>query len=182
VLVVSLVPYDQYLPMIFQGEESSIMIRGFTHGYDYYAPEKSVAFHIYAIKKNIDRRTRHKFWENDTLYKGALEKATARMNGITGLLGRDNKNSSNGSSGRKKSFYFDKEEDKYGMGHIRSREEYFLHFGIHPESGTVENQLCSFVQKDMHLLFTQYLRPDGIGIDYSKIEYTFNGSSFVNAS
>eukprot|EP00543_Licmophora_paradoxa_P015048 CAMPEP_0202471268 /NCGR_PEP_ID=MMETSP1360-20130828/84141_1 /ASSEMBLY_ACC=CAM_ASM_000848 /TAXON_ID=515479 /ORGANISM="Licmophora paradoxa, Strain CCMP2313" /LENGTH=120 /DNA_ID=CAMNT_0049097293 /DNA_START=22 /DNA_END=380 /DNA_ORIENTATION=- len=36
------VPYDLYQPMIFQGEEMSIGIRGWTIGYDYYAPERSV--------------------------------------------------------------------------------------------------------------------------------------------
>ena len=30
------IPYDQYQPMIFQGEEMSIGLRGFTTGYDYY--------------------------------------------------------------------------------------------------------------------------------------------------
>ena len=30
------VPYDFYQPMIFQGEEMSIGIRGFTIGYDFY--------------------------------------------------------------------------------------------------------------------------------------------------
>jgi len=32
------VPYDQYLPNVFQGEEISIGLRGFTYGYDYYRP------------------------------------------------------------------------------------------------------------------------------------------------
>jgi hypothetical protein len=31
------VPYDQYLPMVFQGEEISIGLRAFSHGYDFYA-------------------------------------------------------------------------------------------------------------------------------------------------
>ena len=31
------VPYDQYLPMVFQGEEISIGLRAFTYGYDFYA-------------------------------------------------------------------------------------------------------------------------------------------------
>lgn len=31
-----------------QGEEISISVRGFTFGYDFYAPLKSVAFHEYA--------------------------------------------------------------------------------------------------------------------------------------
>jgi [Skp1-protein]-hydroxyproline N-acetylglucosaminyltransferase len=47
------VPYDQYLPMVFQGEEASIGIRGFTYGYDYYAPEGSICFHMYALHKTL---------------------------------------------------------------------------------------------------------------------------------
>jgi [Skp1-protein]-hydroxyproline N-acetylglucosaminyltransferase len=30
------IPYDQYLPMVFQGEEISIGLRAFTYGYDFY--------------------------------------------------------------------------------------------------------------------------------------------------
>jgi hypothetical protein len=161
------VPYDQYLPMVFQGEESDITVRGFTYGYDYYAPERSVAFHIYAIKKNIGRRNRHKFWENDTLYKGALEKSTARLNWITGLLPIGDSMTTTKSSIRK-------DGEKYGLGHVRSRDQYFQTFGIHPESGTVEGHLCSFVQKEMHQVFTSYLRPDGMGIDYDQINYNFH--------
>ena len=166
------VPYDQYLPMLFQGEESSITIRGFTYGYDFYAPEHSVAFHIYAIKNNIGRRNRHKFWENETLYgQQTLEKSTARLNGITGLVPTVVINENESSSS-----YIKTDEDKYGLGHVRSKEQYFQTFGIHPDrssGGTVEGHLCSFVQKDMHQLFTPYLRPDGVGIDYNKIDYKF---------
>lgn len=32
------VPYDPYLPMLFQGEEISMGVRAFTHGYDFYSP------------------------------------------------------------------------------------------------------------------------------------------------
>ena len=43
------VPYDQYLPMIFQGEEINIGLRGFIYCYNYYAPKHSVLFHYYTI-------------------------------------------------------------------------------------------------------------------------------------
>ncbi len=169
------VPYDQYLPMIFQGEESTIAVRGFTYGYDYYAPERSVTFHIYAIKKNIGRRSRHKFWENEALYRGALEKSTARMNGITGLVkavsrsGTTNWLRSHKIAGPGTS-YFNVDEDKYGTGQVRPREQYFRVFGIHPETGTVQAKLCDFVREMMNPIFSRYLRPDGMGVDYDRIE------------
>ena len=65
------VPYDPLQPMIFQGEEMSVGIRGFTVGYDYYAPERSVCFHHYATGKNAQIRNKvHHFWDNGELYEG----------------------------------------------------------------------------------------------------------------
>jgi hypothetical protein len=55
------VPYDAYQPMVFQGEEIAIGIRGFTFGYDFYAPSASVVFHEYAV--HSPRRNKvHMFW------------------------------------------------------------------------------------------------------------------------
>ena len=57
------VPYDQYEPMVFQGEEIFMGLRGWSYGYDYYTSEISVAFHMYAIKENKDKRKKVKlFW------------------------------------------------------------------------------------------------------------------------
>jgi hypothetical protein len=162
------VPYDQYLPMLFQGEEASIVIRGFTYGYDFYAPERSVAFHIYAVKANSGRKSRHKFWENELMFKGALEKSVARLNAITGMLG---------GYGKKHSTASDRvtvEKETYGLGRVRSKEKYFKTFGIQPGSQSVERHLCSFVQKEMHERFTLFLRENGIGIDYNKISIEFH--------
>lgn len=49
----------------------SIGIRGFTIGYDFYAPERSVCFHHYAVGKNAKLRNGVKhFWENSNRYAG----------------------------------------------------------------------------------------------------------------
>ena len=55
------VPYDAYQPMVFQGEEIAIGIRGFTYGYDFYAPKDSVVFHEYAVNSNRRKKV-HMFW------------------------------------------------------------------------------------------------------------------------
>lgn len=52
------VPYDWNSAMLFQGEEASVGIRGFTIGYDFYAPERSVCFHHYAVGKNAKVRNK----------------------------------------------------------------------------------------------------------------------------
>lgn len=56
------VPYDGYQPMVFQGEEIGIGIRGFTYGYDFYAPRDSVVFHEYAVKSQRRKKV-HMYWE-----------------------------------------------------------------------------------------------------------------------
>ena len=48
-----------YLPK--QGEEINVGIRGFTHGYDFYAPRDSVVFHEYA-EKSKRRKKIPMFW------------------------------------------------------------------------------------------------------------------------
>lgn len=58
------ISYDQYLPMLFQGEEISIGLRGFAYGYDYYTPERGVCFHMYAVKENEAKRKKVPlFWK-----------------------------------------------------------------------------------------------------------------------
>ena len=37
--------YDPLLPMVFQGEEISVGMRSWSHGYDFYAPLRSAIFH-----------------------------------------------------------------------------------------------------------------------------------------
>jgi len=58
------IPYDQYLPMIFQGEEINIGLRAFTYGYDLYAPTKSFLFHYYSTDPNGKKRKVETFWEH----------------------------------------------------------------------------------------------------------------------
>jgi Glycosyltransferase (GlcNAc) len=49
----------------------SIGIRGFSIGYDFYAPERSVCFHHYATEEKNDPRAKVKhFWENEDRYAG----------------------------------------------------------------------------------------------------------------
>ena len=48
----------------FAGEEMSIGLRGFTIGYDFFAPEKSVCFHTYAKGENEAKRNKvPHYWE-----------------------------------------------------------------------------------------------------------------------
>jgi [Skp1-protein]-hydroxyproline N-acetylglucosaminyltransferase len=156
------VPYDQYLPMIFQGEEISMTLRGYSYGYDYYAPEYGVCFHMYAVKENRARREKIPlFWENVETYRGAALQGMKRLNSIIGLI----------------DYPVDQwpQEDKelYGLGQIRDTAKFFKTFGIHTNNSTLEPHLCKFVGKPMMRVFLPALRENRMGLDWSKIDYTF---------
>mmetsp|Transcript_18299 Transcript_18299/g.27806 ORF Transcript_18299/g.27806 Transcript_18299/m.27806 type:complete len:665 (-) Transcript_18299:181-2175(-) len=154
------VPYDQYQPMIFQGEEMSIGIRGFTIGYDYYAPQRSVCFHHYAAMNTNRNKVPH-FWENSKEYAGTGIRAMSRLLGIVHM-----------NPEKSLSSWDHIEEDIYGIGKVRTPELFYITFGIDVMRKVAKPGLCNFVEKGkMHRQFQKYLRPDGIGIDYSKIKY-----------
>lgn len=163
------VPYDQYEPMVFQGEEIFMGLRGWTYGYDYYTAETSVAFHMYAINENKAKRKKVKlFWENSNLYPGAALQGMKRLNGIigTGDLG---------------DVFYNAEEKEYGLGKVRPKEQFYRLYGIHTETKTVENHLCAFVGKPMMTLFKPHLRKNRMGIDFSGITFEYKDKAAENA-
>lgn len=159
-----------------QGEEIAIGIRGFTFGYDFYAPRDSVVFHEYA-EKSKRRKTIHMFWENSNAHKGEGQKSLKRATHIVGM-----------APDLDPSSYDHTEEAKYGIGkwltlicsgsnfthlclegNVRPLSEFYRLFLINAMERKA-TQLCPFVRSGkMHRTFQQYLKPDGRGIDYSKL-------------
>lgn len=165
------VPYDQYIPMVFQGEEIAMAVRAWTFGYDFYALERNVCFHIYVEGANKEKREKVPlFWENKGLYHGSMEKALLRLLGIIGM-----------NKSTVKLLSWDHTHDKrYGMGQVRTNSKFFELFGIHLSDHTMEENLCPFVRSGkMHHIFVPALRHDGMGIDYNKIDFKFNGTIFA---
>lgn len=155
------VPYDQYQPMVFQGEEIFMGLRGFTYGYDYYAPETSVAFHMYAIKENKEKRKKIKlFWENEKMYPGSAVEGMKRLNGIIGMGDPDDVDK-----------YYKGDEHFYGLGNARPKEKFFQLYGIHTDTKMVEDHLCTYVGKPMMQKFKPYLRADRMGIDFTDLDF-----------
>ena len=143
----------------------SIGIRGWTIGYDFYAPERSVCFHHYAVGKNAKIRNKVKhFWENSDRYAGTGKKAMARLLGIVHMNPEVDP-----------SRWDHVEEDIYGIGSVRTPEKFYELFGIDVVKKTTEGHLCRLVGADgeakMHKLFTPKLRTDGMGINYDEIIY-----------
>ena len=155
------VPYDQYLPMIFLGEEMSIGLRGFTYGYDMYANEKSICFHSYAIGKNKDAREKvNHFWEHSELYAGVGKKAMKRVLGVVKM-----------NPEVAESEWDHTELDKYGIGKVRTVEKFYETFGIDVVKKHAADNLCDFVEHRMHKMFQPLLRRDGMGVDYDKVKF-----------
>jgi hypothetical protein len=65
------------------------------------------------------------------------------------------------------------EEDRYGLGGVRTPEKFYELFGIDVVNKETEGHLCKFVDTDgrMHNQFYPHLRNDGMGIDYSNIDF-----------
>ncbi|KAL7554925.1 hypothetical protein ACHAWF_018490 [Thalassiosira exigua] len=158
---IATVPYDLYQPMIFQGEEMSIGLRGFTIGYDFFAPEKSVCFHTYAKGRNdVARNKVPHFWEHSEQYKGTGIDAMKRLLGIVNMNPEVDRSEWNHA-----------EEARYGIGGVRKTSKFYELYGIDVKKKTTERHLCRFVRNQMHDMFMKHLREDGMGIDYSKIDF-----------
>jgi len=158
---IATVPYDLYQPMIFQGEEMSIGLRGFTIGYDFFAPEKSVCFHSYAKGKNAAARNKvPHFWEHSDKFQGTGVAAMKRLLGIVNMNPEVERSEWNHA-----------EEARYGIGGARKTSKFYELYGIDVRKKTTQRHLCQFVRYKMHDMFMTHLRSDGMGIDYNEIDY-----------
>ena len=193
------VPYDRYLPMVFQGEEINIGLRGFTYGYDFYAPERSVLFHYYS-HGGKDKKVKS-FYENSGAYKGLEQASMARLLGITELLPTkdymdefsksidktEKESNTNDNEGRKsinhatpslseadKIVWNAVEERRYGVGKVRSIKKFLRTFGINVVTRKIQHHLCRFVGQPMNGMFLKYLRHDTMGIDYDRLSFEFH--------
>jgi hypothetical protein len=89
---------------ISQGEEIAIGIRGFTHGYDFYAPRDSVVFHEYA-ERSSRRKKIPMFWEHSEKHKGEGQRSLRRATAVIGM-----------APDIDPSTYDHSETDRYGLG------------------------------------------------------------------
>lgn len=107
--------YDPNL--YFAGDEISLSIRSFTLGYDLFHPHKTIIWHEYT------REGRTKHWTDfskDNVNKGIVEKVWTDMDGES----------------KRRLRHMLKEEDnnidlgEYGLGDIRTHQEYELYAGV----------------------------------------------------
>jgi len=71
------VPYDPQLQMLFFGEEISMAVRLYTHGWDVYAPKENLFFHLW------ERDYRRVYWkDNRALFASLLKASQCRLHGL----------------------------------------------------------------------------------------------------
>lgn len=158
------IPYDQYMTFLFSEEEISIALRGFSVGYDFYAPARNVCFHTYANGENEnDRKKVPLFWENEKRYGEDADHFRTRLKAMIGLSPEKNVHAWNHVG-----------KELYGLGGARQVTKFFDLYGINPLEKIHENHLCDFVDDGtMHDTFVKHLRSNGMGIDYASIQYQF---------
>tara|TARA_Y100000389_G_scaffold8472_4_gene8076 strand:+ start:7491 stop:8669 length:1179 start_codon:yes stop_codon:yes gene_type:complete len=119
------VPFDPYLPYLFQGEEPLMAMRLYTSGWDLYNPPKSVCSHKYVKKEDKDRP---KFWDDNKLNFHQIQKETKKR--YLKIISQDVECKPE----------FLKEIEYYGLGKIRDIDSYFKFAGIDMKNKTITSR------------------------------------------
>ena len=110
------VPYDPYAAYLFDGEEMSMAARLWTSGYDFYAPDADVVFHLYSPNS---KRIRPVFWDTAWSQKWPIaQQSELRINFMLGIHQRLHP----AVSAQK---YDLREIEKYGLGDKRRIEDFW---------------------------------------------------------
>jgi hypothetical protein len=123
--IIADVPYDPYL--YFYGEEVSMAVRLWTHGYDLYCPNRVILYHDWS------RKGRHIHWEDKPNNPAATlnERALARVRHLFGTEPSADPEVL-------------KDIDKYGFGSARSLADYERFTGISFANKTIPERAKSF--------------------------------------
>ena len=119
----------------FHGEEISIAVRAFTHGYDLYHPNEIIAYHEYT------RQGRTKHWDDHSEWGDQNRHSHERMRKLLGIDGEC------APCQRKKLF------PQYGLGSVRTLHDYEQYAGIRfsdraIRQSTLDNKVPTLGDKD----------------------------------
>ncbi len=117
-------PFDPDLPFLFVGEEILHSIRFYTHGWDVFTPTENVVFHEYT------RASKPKIWTDNPYYSDipAFNKVKMYLKMI-----RDDKGVPD---------YLKFNMGKYGLGSVRSLEDFYKFAGIDLKNKRVYKNFC----------------------------------------
>jgi hypothetical protein len=117
-------PYDPNLPYIFVGEEILHSIRYYTNGWDVFTPKENIIFHEYT------RSEKPKIWTDNPYYSDM-----DAFNKIRYLIGLDTDDS-------KLKPEMKVDLDKYGLGKVRTLQQYYELTGIDVKNKIVTKNFC----------------------------------------
>lgn len=140
-------PYDPNLPYIFVGEEILHSIRYYTHGWDIFTPKENIVFHEYT------REGKPKIWTDNPYYSDM-----DAFNKIRYLIKLDPDDS-------KLTDEMKVNLDKYGLGKVRTIQQYYDLTGIDMINRRVLKNFC---------------RKDNIASDEDILESNENGKVSLN--
>lgn len=151
------VPHDPNY--YFHGEEISLAVRAYTHGYDLFYPNEVIAWHEYT------RVGRTKHWDDDKTWVDKNKSSHSRNRQLLGVDGEVC------SPCNEKTF------DKYGLGKVRTLEEYEIFAGVRFSDRSVTQRVLDqalppgskydeFLQKFRHCI-------DQHNDSFTKDDYTF---------
>jgi hypothetical protein len=103
------VPYDP--KFYFHGEETSLAVRAYTHGYDLFNPHRVYAWHEYT------REGKKKHWDDDTIWSQRDKNSYSRFRALFGMVEGCGE-------------CITKEFGKYWFGYERTLEQYERYAGI----------------------------------------------------
>lgn len=124
-------PFDPYLNFLFFGEELLFSARLWTNGFNFYTPIISVTGHHYT------RKGKPKFWSDLKNFESCRRKAITRVKYILKMESSD-----------KVDNQFLAEIDKYGLGSVRSIEEYWKYNNIDIDKAKKTKKLSINLCKD----------------------------------
>lgn len=120
-------PFDPDLPYLFVGEEILHSIRFFTNGWDIFTPSENIIFHEYT------RKDKPKIWTDNPYYSDMTA-----FNKVKHYLGLDK---SDDQQGIQTSKYINL--DKYGLGKVRTIQDFYDFAGIDIASKRVVKNFCN---------------------------------------
>ena len=122
--VLTRVPYDPHLAFLFFGEETSMTVRLFTHGYDFYCPTINICFHLW-------RRNYRPLFREVKL----PDEEEKRLERISRLRVRLTLGMSCGDASTVEMEQAQQELDGYGLGSERTVADYCLQSGVNVLTG-----------------------------------------------
>ena len=134
------VPFDPYLPHLFQGEEILLATRSYTNGWDLFNPNRHVATHYYDRRKDNEPH----FWEDNHDYEIFKKLSNMRYYHIIDECPLEDVHPE-----------FRKHLDYYGLGKVRTLQDYFEFANMNLKEDKIDsrcNSKYNYKEKKWELL------------------------------